>query len=160
MNQFRILAKLQSDDAGHYEKMAEIIERGYVREYPSLAQTFSEELSDDVADEVYDILDMFRALSGGYAALKDKSGIDPGRILFQGFDGNTEGQHLGYASFLIHRRGNWPESRDAGSCPSSRGDLDSHCSALWRYRPMVSRWKESADRQHLTREEIARIIEM
>jgi uncharacterized protein YfbU (UPF0304 family) len=157
-NQFLILAKLDSGEAGHYARMVEILERGYVREYPSLVDRFSEELSAETSEEVVSILRMHRALNDAYTAFEDKCGFDADKVAFQGFDGNTEGRHLSYACFLVHERGHWQEFKNAGSDPSSRGDLNSHCSTLWRYRPMLVRWKASANPDRLTREDIIRIV--
>lgn len=157
-NQFRILAKLDSDDADYYAKMIQILERGYTREYPSLVDGFSKELSAGISDEVVDVLEMHRALNDAYTALEDKSGIIAEKVAFGGFDGNTEGEHLGYALFLIRQEGHWQEFKNAGVDPSSRDDLNSHCSMLWRYRPMLQRWKASGDPLHLSREDIIRIV--
>jgi uncharacterized protein YfbU (UPF0304 family) len=151
-NQFRILARLDSDDAERCTKMVEILECGYAREYPLLVRGFSKELSARTSEEVVDILHMHRDLHDGYIALEDKSGIGADEVSFEGFDGNSEGEHLGYASFLIHRLGHWQEFSNAGD------GLNSHHPTLHRYRPMLARWKASADQHRLTREDIIRIV--
>lgn len=151
MNQFRILQKLDSTEAEHYDLMAEIVERGYTREYPRLAAGLWKELNEVTCGEVYDILGMFQALHYGYMALEDKTGIDAGECRFGGFDGNNEREHLSYASFLIKRLGHWQESKGAGD------GLNSHHSTLDRYRAMVEKWKASTDPHDLKREDIFRI---
>lgn len=44
-NQFRILAKLISAETDYYDNMIEIVEQGYTREYASLTDAFTDELS-------------------------------------------------------------------------------------------------------------------
>lgn len=153
INQFRILEKLDPQEADGYAKMAEILECGYTREYPSLVDWFSEELSSEACEEVIDILDMHRSLYHAYDQIEDKSGISARDIQFRGFDGNNEHGYLSYADFLINRMGHWQESKNDGD------NLNSHHSTLDRYRLMLQRWKVCSKSHELTREDILQIIE-
>jgi hypothetical protein len=151
-NQFRILAKVEPAEAGHYMENVKILENGYTREYSLLIDDFSEEMSANACELVDDILDMHRALKDAYEELQDKSGIRAADIKFHGFDGNNEIEYLRYASFLFNQ-GRWEESKGAnGECANS------HARTLDRYRDMLAQWKTSADRHKLTCEDIVRIV--
>jgi uncharacterized protein len=152
VNQFRILEKLDATEADHHHRMAEILERGFTREYSLLTNGFSKEVSATTCEEVCDILDMHRALHYSYTDLEDKSAIDAADLAFDGFDGNNETEYLSYASFLINGLNYWQESKNAGD------GLNSHHSTLDRYRPMLRKWKASADKRRLTRDDILRIV--
>ncbi len=132
--------------------MAEILERGYTREYPTLFEDLSKELSAETCEEVVDILEMYRELHDAYGALADKTAVASQDAEFHGFDGNNEGEQRSYARFLITRLGHWQEFKDAGN------GLNSHHPTLDRYRSMLRKWKASADQRHLTREDIIRIV--
>jgi len=151
-NQHRILALLDSEQSEHHKRLATIFARGYQREYPLQEGEYVDEFHPGIAGEVYDILDMYRALHFGYAALENKNGIDPADLRFRGFDLNHEGEHWEYARFLIDEVGYWEESKGAAD------KLNSHSPTLDRYRRMVRRWKESADCQSLTTDEILHIV--
>jgi uncharacterized protein len=114
MNQFRILAELIPAEADHCNKLIEVLEHGYTREYHMLTESFPEELSREISEEVVEILEMHRALHYGYTDLADKNGVNGDLIAFRGFDANEEVRHFGYASFLIRKLGYWQESANAG----------------------------------------------
>ncbi len=149
-NQYLILEKLYPDEAEHYAELRKVVERGYALEYIDLVEQFSEELSKEDCLEVHDILDMHRALHDAYGRLEDKSGINADEIRFQGFDANEETRQYVYVGFLLHDQKRWSES--------NRDDLNKPWRALPRYRKMLTKWGRSADRYHLIREDIVRII--
>jgi uncharacterized protein len=136
VNQFRILEKLDATEADHHNRMAEILERGFTREYSLLADGFSKELSAATCEEVCDILDMHRALHHSYTDLEDKSGIDAADIAFDGFDGNNETEYLSYASFShkppellarVQERRGWPEFPPLDPGPISANAAQVEC---------------------------------
>ncbi len=149
INQYRALAVMNPKEEKHYAEACEILENGYALEYTVLFQPISDELTEDECREVYDILDMYRALKAGYDKLDDKTGID-GRISFGGFDQNEETARYEYVRFLIVDQGRWEES----NIP----DLNSHWPMLESYRKMLREWHNSTDRMALTRDDVGRII--
>ncbi len=87
---------------------------------------------------LHEIQGMFRALEVSYERLADTSGIDKDLIRFDGFDGNDpyESRFNRYSGFV-----------------------NSHGRRMPFYKRLLERWKVSNDREHLTREDILRIIE-
>lgn len=91
-----------------------------------------------IADEVFDILKMWSAVERCYGGLSvnDRARIqDDLRILgddikFPGFDGNSEGDHLSTAGFMINNLGHFPEFSD-------RALLNSHSATLPSHRRML-----------------------
>ncbi|MCU1300690.1 MAG: hypothetical protein JWQ87_974 [Candidatus Sulfotelmatobacter sp.] len=149
-HQFSILAKLDPQEATHYSQAREILENGYVLQYRDLFEAVGEGLTTEECREVFDILDMHRTLLDAYERLDNKDGIEESELSFRGFDGNHETRYMGYAEFLIHKQGRWPESK--------HGDINSHRQTLDRYRILLERWKASTDRHHLTEEDLRRIV--
>jgi len=96
------------------------------------------EASKPTLQEVVDILDMWSALERGYTKLsrKDKDRVKAEaepfgkHVVFSGFDGNDEGEHLGVASFLINKLERFSQFQGR--------DLNSHCPLLNAYRRMTN----------------------
>jgi uncharacterized protein YfbU (UPF0304 family) len=150
-NQYRMLKALDPDEAAHYELLCEILESGYVIEYSLISEHFvEEEYSRESCREVQDILDMHRMMMNTYRAMADKSGVDVDALDFKGFDGNDEGREYGYADFLINKQGRWAEFK--------KDDLNTHSSMLEHYRRMLESWDKSADKMHLTKDDLVRIL--
>jgi uncharacterized protein YfbU (UPF0304 family) len=90
-----------------------------------------------VVSEVVNILDMWYFLERGYAALskKDKDLVateaEPfgKKVVFPGFDGNNEREHLGVADFLIKKLDRFTEFEQR--------DLNAHMATLDGYRLML-----------------------
>jgi|GEM_PF-6820188 len=141
----------------HLSNMHNVLMNGYKIEYPSEFEFINrDELSDDVARSVYDILDMYRDLQSAARKLNDKELAK--KLVFPGFDGNNDHIRLGYARHLV-MDGRWEDVAVHGSIPNSHG-------AEPDYKGMVGRHKEM--RRHgnndyhnfrtLTRDEIDYII--
>lgn len=146
-NQFRILQHVVDDiEARDCEQACEILQSGYTLEYPSLIQ-MNEELPEELACEVKNILDMHRALRNSVQGSSETT-TD---VSFKGFDGNEEGAHHNYALFLIETQGRWTESKIP--------DLNSHWPLLPRYRAMLAVWQGVADKWKLTAEDLRRILD-
>jgi Uncharacterized conserved protein len=90
-----------------------------------------------VVSEVVDVLDMWSFIESGYAKLskKDKARVEAEaepfgkHVVFRGFDGNNESEHLSIARFLIN---------DLDRFTSFKGrDLNSHMPMIDAYRRML-----------------------
>jgi uncharacterized protein YfbU (UPF0304 family) len=137
-NQMQILAKLQPDDAEHYDLAREALERGYELNYGWLAEHIADRtLSEDECTEVLDILDMFRALESSHSRFGAKPGVDDWQVRFGGFDANDpdEARRLGYFRHL-RKEGKY-ESIGAGD----DNGFNSHTRVLARYRRQLAIWK-------------------
>jgi uncharacterized protein YfbU (UPF0304 family) len=94
--------------------------------------------AETVVTEVVDILDMWSFLERGFGALSknDKDRVAAAaepfgkHVVFAGFDGNGEGEHIGVAGFLINKLDRFTEFKGR--------DLNAHMHTLDTYRRMLS----------------------
>lgn len=148
INQYRILALLDKDEADYYQKCITILERGYEFHYYNLDQVVDTPMSTEESREILDILDMFRVLKDSYKKLEDKSGIEEWQINFGGFDGNNEAGEMGYVRFLAEQDERFTDVIDPMKC-------NSHCPSIDRYRKMLDYFQRNfPDRQLLGKEQI------
>jgi len=154
LNQYRILEKVDRENAPQYQRLQEILTNGYSREYGELYEGIDDEIPLADCEEVCAVVTMYHLLHHSYENSRDKSGLTPADVEFSGFDGNAEADHLAYARFL-KERDQWEEHVGAGT-----DELNSHCSRLPMYRAMLIRWKDSEDPYDLSREDILRILDL
>src|SRR6266496_4199766 len=93
INQFEILKRL--DPKGEWDNAITVFRNGYESEYRDYMVDGREILSEEAADEVIQILQMFRTLDQAKSKAK-----------FEGFDGNDgiESGYMGYVSHLWKSR--------------------------------------------------------
>lgn len=151
LNQYDILAKLDPQGKDHYEKVREILESGYEFHYHQLFDHIGDEFPEDYQAEVFDTLDMFEVIGDSYKALQDKDGIDPMRVRFWGYDGNTEGAWLGYINFLVEK-----DDRYTHVIDSKR--QNSHVPCRYRYGEMLRRFKAIGSPRLLNRQQLIDLI--
>jgi uncharacterized protein len=127
-NQLRILEKLDTENADEYQKQRDIIVNGYTIEYGEVFTEIYDEMSVEECRYVYDVLDLYRVLIRSYEELKDKEGLTPDDVRFQGFDGNNETKRWAFARHL-KEEGRWTETLT--------GDLNSHSTRTMRLYPKM-----------------------
>jgi uncharacterized protein YfbU (UPF0304 family) len=153
-NQLRILELLDKGEAKYYAHVRDAITSGYELDYAELTTTFSDPgLTEAECNEVYEILEMHRALFYSHEDLKDKAGIDADDLRFGGFDGNEESKQLAYYRFIKE------EDKYGELTPPDKGN--SHYPTLGRYRRMLRAFKEiqgSQGYRALSAEEIKKVI--
>lgn len=134
-NQFRILSKLfeeNSYERKNNEIKAEILENGFTLEYTKVFNVNIKEISIDVCEETYKILNMFRHIQFAISSLTEdeKEKLDLDKIKFEGFDKEND-PHYKYAKYIIENLDKWEEYKN--------NYLNSHCrSTLIKYRKMLS----------------------
>ena len=147
-NQLEILKKLDPDNAADYKVQQEIVADGYTSRYSEVLTVSKEEVSAAVQQEVYDTLEMFRALN---TALKN--GWAPENIeaaKFRGYDGNNHDEHYSFAHHILDVKHLFDESAPM---------RNSHnIASVEKYRRMVAVWKTSAVTYELTNAEAEAII--
>jgi uncharacterized protein len=147
-NQFRILELLDPGRAEEYQQKQEIVGKGYEALYATLNENVSgEPPAKSVGEEVHEILDLFRALKNS-AQKAGYANREP-QIKFQGFDGNDEADHYGYAVFMIEKQGLWPEHRAES--------YDTHAPMLPKYSRMIEAWKKHGRAPELGRDQLEEI---
>ncbi|MBW9113175.1 YfbU family protein [Rhizobium cauense] len=149
-NQFRILGLLNPSDIEHYRQAGEIVESGYEFLYSEISPAMNlEPISSEFGQEVYDILDLFRAIEGSAMDL-NKTTSDL-HAKFEGFDGNNDDDHFGFAKFVRRDLGRWSELE--------KYPHNSHSSAsLPRYRKMLQRWQSIGKPFKMTEDQIASLV--
>lgn len=155
-NQYKILELLDPGEAAYYRRMQQVFEAGYEIEYDwSIQHVYDDEhvLSREECLYVIHVMSMYEALQRSYNALANKEGLEEHSVLFPGFDGNNEGQYLGYASFAREQDGKFSYLRLSGN------DLNSHFPTRDMYQRMMSRWIHLGKRYELTRDELKSIID-
>lgn len=156
VNQYRILERLDPENAEYYKEARAILEEGYELLYEDIdASIFRDEhvMSSEDCTEVIDILAMFDALQHSYDALPDKSTIEDWKINFVGFDGNNETAQMAFARFYSSYR----EGRFVGLRHVE--DFNSHAPTLDRYRRMLRRWQKLGQSHSLSEQEIKAVVE-
>ncbi|EPY1174660.1 YfbU family protein [Acinetobacter baumannii] len=147
-NQYEILGTLKKDD--HYLLLAEQLREGHKWLYQHSFDALYENLPDEDAELVLNILQVYEALKESYDALTDKSGISIQEVSFAGFDGNREPELMGFVDALnkAHR---FSSTIDAGV-------LNSHSPKADRYQNMIQKWKELDKSNTLSKEQILYIL--
>lgn len=154
-NQLRILEAVVPDEAKDYAHMREALTSGYELDYGKLSRSFDDDvMTVDQCQEVWQILEMHRAMVFSYRDLKDKTGIDPVDVQFGGFDGNEETKQFGYYRYIRD------ENKYGELTPPDEGN--SHCPTLGRYRRMLRAFNQIREnktgRDKLTADEIKTVI--
>ncbi len=150
VNQYKILHALHADEeylSKHYEKLAEIFERGYIDLYHEAFNELWDELTPEVSEEVLTILDMHRALLWSLGQNPNPKDVE--RVKFLGFDGNNESEQLGFAKFFTKDGDRYEELRI----------FNSHHPTLARYRKMLAEWKRMGRKPDLTKDQIESILD-
>jgi hypothetical protein len=95
-----------------------------------LATAFSDDgLTEAECNEVYEILEMHRALHFGQRELPADAGISAKDVRFRGFDGNNETKHMAYVRFI--------RSEDKYDELGDQNGFNSHAPMLDRCRRML-----------------------
>lgn len=147
-NQLEILKKVDQSGAKDYEIQQQIIDGGYTTRYGEVLTVQEQEVSEHVQREVFDILDMFRALDNAIAV--GWKPATPADAKFQGFDGNNDGDYYSFAQHLLDVENLFAESAPMKNSHSS-GTIE-------RYRRMLNEWKKAPHPFRLTHAEADAII--
>lgn len=152
INQFRILGQLFPDEARECENRIKILQYGFSRHYEWL-MPLDDDMEEAACAEVFDILDMFRAI---HTSLKDNDNLptdEKRRLKFDGFDGNEEPEQYSYARFLMQDEERYPEL--ARQCADEF--LNSHYPVLSSYRRMLAEWRCLGSPQEMDTEALKRV---
>ncbi|MBB5234459.1 YfbU family protein [Deinococcus budaensis] len=122
MQNFRILAALEPEEKEHYERMEQIVTRGYEALYDELFTSIDPDaIPAEESEFVYDVLDMYVAIHDAVEAHSiDLAAQENFALRFIGFDGNNESRLLSFAGFaareedsiyaMFLRNGRFPNS--------------------------------------------------
>ncbi|GGA46352.1 YfbU family protein [Paenibacillus physcomitrellae] len=165
-NQLQILKALNLGDGDYYDEKIKILQRGYAHYYDQVLDMVSDDIPEHISDEVFLILNMFRALQLSFGeengpeetkspwqtAGSDMLSVIPGQIYpeileFRGFSRHWEFQHFSFASFVISEDGKYEEFYKPEG-------YDSVSPMLPQYRFMLRQWSLTGRKQALSLEEI------
>ena len=151
INQYEILSLLQEKHAPEHRLMIKKLERGYTQRL-FIEQYVSDDLPDGIDRFVFEVLEMFRAMTFGFRSLSDKQGIDEKELEFPGFDGNYETEYMSYTQYLLDDECLYAELH-------RKGGYNSHHPTLDKFGRMLDAWKMSAALRELTAADIKRILD-
>lgn len=149
-NQHKILSHLDADNSDYHLKLAEQLRDGHKWLYSQSFDNFSENLSDDDAQLVLDILQVYQLLDATYRELSDTSGISETQVKFPGFDGNNETEFMGFVDAL--------EKDDRYVRVIQEGNRNSHSAKVHVYEQMIAKWEELGKPYTLTKEQLLDIL--
>lgn len=148
-NQYRILEKLDPDEAEGYARHRQALEDGYQLHYDEAFYNIWDNLPEKECRFVLDVLSMHSALHFSFKELEDKSGIDEAYIKFQGFDGNNESHYMAYCKYFCVKLERFSELVDQG-----HDGFNSHSPTLDLYRRMLDAWERMDKPHRLSKDQI------
>ena len=155
-NQYQMLAKVDPQNAKYHERRQAIVEQGYEVLYES--EVFKG-IDKDVVPmergrEVYDVLDMYRAITFAAEKLPKDSPLRESYYLkFQGFDGNEETGSFAFAQILHEDMGLYKELAGQGD-----DGVNSHSPMMPTYRRMLAVQKKLAQPHKPSESDLAAIL--
>ena len=150
-NQHEILSHLDADNSDYHLKLAEQLRDGHKWLYSQSFDNFSENLPDDDAELVLNILQIYEMIQDAYDGLSDKSLISEHQIKFPGFDGNNETEFMGFVDAL--------EKFHRFTDVIQNGHRNSHSAKVHVYERMIAKWQEFGKPYTLTKEQLIEILE-
>lgn len=150
VNQFRILQGLHKDDsylAKHYQRLEEIVQRGYENLYHEIFDSMWKPMPNEDSEEVISILCLHRALYDSLGSVPNPAELE--RVKFQGFDANNESEYLSFARFFTADGDRFSEIQI----------FNSHCPTLARYRKMLAEWNRLGNNPRLSKAQVESILE-
>lgn len=149
-NQYRILAHLEEESS--YQDLSDQLLDGHSWLYgDALDRQLSAPLSEEDQKYVVDVLAIYDALHFSYRDLEDKSGIDPHKVEFPGFDGNNE-CHLMHFAHALRK-----DNRFVELIPEH--GKNSHCPTSARYERLLENYKKMGEpRFQLSKAQILELL--
>jgi uncharacterized protein YfbU (UPF0304 family) len=127
-------------DSTELDDDIKIIESGWRGEFTSLFLS-TEFVTEEVTQEVRDILKMYVDLKRGYNEAKEKRGLTPADVEFRGFDHELEeGPYQDFTHHLLIDRGRYSQLKDEYGNVTVKSD--GVISPLSAYRAMLPIWRK------------------
>lgn len=156
INQYRILASLNRDEADHYQELITILENGYTVFYSQVDEWISDEMPQEEGRFVLDVLDLYRAIEDIKRASKDSRLLAHDYSFFRGFDGNNETEHMTFCRFLIETQGKFPEQKQY---LLKNDNLNSHAQMIEKYSRMLDEAKKLPNKWSMSVDEALRVLD-
>ncbi len=156
INQYKILASLNKDEAEYYQELISILESGYAIFYSQLDEWISDEMPQQEGRFVLDVLDLYRAIEDVKRASKDNRLLAHNYSYFRGFDGNNETGYMSFCRFLIEIQGKFQEQRQY---LLKNDNLNSHMPMIDKYSRMLEEAKKLPNKWSMSIDEALRILD-
>ncbi|HBP50579.1 YfbU family protein [Pseudomonas sp.] len=156
INQYKILAALDTDDRSHYKELIEILENGYSVFYNLIDQWVGDDMPSEEGRFVLNVLDLYRAIEDLKRSTKDSRINSHPYSFFRGFDGNNETEYMGFCRFLIETQGKFQEQKPY---LLKNDNLNSHTPMTPKYLRMLRKRAELNIDFSLTPEEAIQILD-
>jgi Uncharacterized conserved protein len=152
-NQYELLSKLAESEyeTAHFLRYSKQLKDGHKWLYKQIFDCISENLDDESAVFVVNVLSLHRALLNSYEQLKTKKQLKKADVTFKGFDGNNESSLMYFVEAL--------DDASRFSEVIENGELNSHFPMTSTYQKMLAKWKELGEKFELSEEQILQIIE-
>ncbi|WP_454669202.1 YfbU family protein [Achromobacter kerstersii] len=155
VNQYKILAALDKDNARHYLELVDILENGYSIFYSVIADSVYDGMSEEDGKFVLNILDIYRAIEdlkrSGKADLISSHAFG----VFPGFDGNNEAEYMNFCRFLVYKQGKYEEQK---SYIKKNDNFNSHAPMVEKYRRMLEISASVGDIWNLSTQDALQIL--
>ncbi|MFB9134447.1 YfbU family protein [Vibrio sp. AK197] len=152
-NQYFLMSQLNPESKEKYQRLQNIVERGYELQMREIMKDFGC-IKEDDCRKVIDIMEMYHAMQESYNMLADtaQKEVDKRRLTFLGFDIATEAHLVHYVRFLIDSEGLYPQF--------DKGDhhFNSQTPMLEKYSRMLTCWRNCPRQYHLSPSEFQQIF--
>jgi uncharacterized protein YfbU (UPF0304 family) len=155
INQYRILAALNENEADHYNELIEILQSGYKIFYSEIDQWVFDDMPEDEGKFVLNILNFYRAIEDLKRSCKSEALSSHYHSIFRGFDGNNETEYMGFARFLINDQGKFAEQQQY---LMKNDSLNSHDPMIEKYQRILRKWEELGKNWKLSEEQALEIL--
>lgn len=155
INQYKILASLNKDDADHYQELISILENGYSIFYSQLDEWVSSDMPEEEGRFVLEVLDLYRAIEDVKRSSKDERLMTHDYSFFLGFDGNNETEHMSFCRFVIETQGKFQEQQQY---LLKNDNLNSHMPMIEKYSRMLEEAKQLPNKWRLSVDEALRVL--
>ena len=168
MNQFEIknLFKGTDDptvDLSSYKNQIRALREGYELHYSDVFEDIYDELSLEECRFVLDVLEMYRGITFSFFALRRDNmlgSLTEEKILFEGFDLNTETKYFSYAKYFLFDLDRYEEIKQIAG---PFYDFNSHtCATIPKYRKQLSIWegyRSLENRYQMSEDQINKILQ-
>ncbi len=134
INQYKILAALNKDEADQFEELISILQNGYTIFYSQLDEWVFDDMPFEDGRFVLEVLDLYRAIEDVKRSTRDERLLAHHYSFFRGFDGNNETSHMNLCRFLVETQGKFQEQKQY---LLKNDNLNSHEPMIEKYERML-----------------------
>ena len=146
-------------DVSFYDNKIKALREGYELHYGDAFEDIYDGVSYEECRFVLDVLEMYRGITFSYLALQ-KDGKAKEKVMFEGFDLNTETEQYSYAKYLLFDLDRYDEIKEIAG---KYYEFNSHTSSsIPKYKRQPAVWEEYKtldNRYQMNEEQLNKILE-